>query len=426
MEKIVITGGHILKGDIQISGAKNATLPLMAASLLTDQPLILKNTPYLSDILRMNELLNHLGVSFHIDSENKTISLQASTISKTTAPYEIVSKMRASILVLGPLLARCNQAIVSLPGGCAIGTRPVNIHIEGLRLLGAEISIENGYIYAKVPKNGLTGTTIVFPITTVTGTENILMAAVLAKGQTILKNAAKEPEICDLAHCLRTMGAKIEGIGTDTLTINGVDQLHGTTYSVIPDRIEAATYAIAGAITHGNILLKNVIYDDLLAFWDHLTKAGVTIEKRPSNLYDNVHISMNSEIKSVDMMTEPYPGYPTDAQAQFMALMTLGTSAAMITETIFENRFMHIPELCRMCANITVHKTSVLVRGVPYLVGAPVMATDLRASVSLVLAGLAAQGNTTIHRIYHLDRGYEQIEEKLRQCGALIERLEDN
>jgi UDP-N-acetylglucosamine 1-carboxyvinyltransferase len=400
----------------------------MAASILTDKPITLQNVPKLSDITLMSELLSHHGVHVTRDFSAQTCTLHAASITDTVAPYEIVSKMRASIVVLGPLLARCGEAVVSLPGGCAIGTRPVNMHIDGLRSLGADIYIENGYIHAKT--SGLVGATIVLPFATVTGTENILMAAVYARGTTVIKNAAKEPEVCDLANCLVSMGAQIGGIGTDTLVIDGGTRLGGTTHFVVPDRIEAATYAIAGAITHGDVVLKNVVYDDLLAFWQPLERAGVVIERMEPQAanahasYEDVRVSMSAEIKGVDVMTEPHPGFPTDAQAQFMALMTLCNGAAMITETIFENRFMHVPELCRMCADITTHNASVLVRGVNHLTGATVMATDLRASVSLVLAGLAAKGETTVQRVYHIDRGYERIEEKLRTCGAEIERVQ--
>lgn len=425
MKKIVIEGGTALQGRVEISGAKNATLPLMAAALLTDEPLVLKNIPHLSDIERMKELLDGLGVILSLPEDDRTVVLQAETLTSTLAPYEIVSKMRASILVLGPLLARCHQAEVSLPGGCAIGARPVNVHLEGLRLLGAEVEVENGYIRGRAP-NGLKGATIVMPVVSVTGTENLIMAATLAEGTTVLKNAAKEPEVCDLVRCLQAMGAKIAGMGTDTLTIEGCARLKGTRYSVLPDRIEAATYAVAAALTHGDLWLDNVVYDDLLSFWAHLAKAGAVVERKKGDFYDAVRVSMPSDISGVDVMTEPFPGFPTDIQAQFMAFMTLCKGAAMITETIFENRFMHVPELCRMSADITIHKTSALVRGVSQLVGAHVMATDLRASVSLILAGLVAKGTTTVHRVYHIDRGYEQIEMKLRRCGAVIERQEDN
>ncbi|MDR2464516.1 MAG: UDP-N-acetylglucosamine 1-carboxyvinyltransferase [Holosporales bacterium] len=419
MDKIIITGGRQLNGDVKVSGSKNAVLPLMASALLTDKCLTLRNIPRLSDLTRMSELLICLGAQISENFDEKTIRICASHIKSPTAPYDIVNKMRASIVVLGPLLARCGVAKVSLPGGCAIGARPVNIHIDGLRLLGADVFIDGGYINARAPKNGLIGTTITLPIVTVTGTENILMASVLAKGRTILQNAAKEPEVCDLVRCLVAMGARIEGIGTDTLIIDGVDEISGTEHTVIPDRIEAATYAIASAITHGDVLLKNVIYDDLLSFWDHLERTGASITRCNAG----VRVKMVNDIKGVDVMTEPYPGYPTDLQAQFMALMTLCSGASMITETIFENRFMHVAELCRMSANITMHKTSVLVRGVKKLIGAPVMATDLRASVACVLAGLAATGETTVQRVYHLDRGYEQLEHKLSNCGAIIARV---
>ncbi|MDR1597507.1 MAG: UDP-N-acetylglucosamine 1-carboxyvinyltransferase [Holosporales bacterium] len=423
MDKIILTGMRPLSGAIPISGAKNAALPLMAMSMLTSKPLVLSNVPKLSDITRMAELLTHHGVNITFDGTS--CCLRASDITDTTAPYDIVSKMRASIVVLGPLLARCGRAAVSLPGGCAIGTRPVNMHIDGLRALGANIYIENGYIYASAPAHGLSGATIVLPFATVTGTENVLMAATLANGTTVIKNAAREPEVCDVANCLLAMGAKISGIGTDTLVIDGVQELDGAHHNVIPDRIEAATYAIAGAITNGDVVLKGVVYDDLLAFWQTLERAGVCVSQvqRSAKNVADVRITMSSRPKGVDVMTEPHPGYPTDAQAQFMALMALCDGAAMVTETIFENRFMHVPELCRMCADITIHKASALVRGVKQLVGAQVMATDLRASVSLVLAGLAACGETTIQRVYHIDRGYERIEEKLRNCGAVIERV---
>lgn len=429
MKKLLIEGGASLRGRVCISGAKNASLPLMAASLLTDEPLTLRNVPHLSDILRMKELLASFGVEFPSSDEEKTVVLKAQRITSTRASYDIVSKMRASILVLGPLLARCRQACVSLPGGCAIGARPVNAHIEGLRCLGAEITVAEGYIQARAP-HGLTGATVVLPVVTVTGTENLLMAATLAKGTTVLKNAAKEPEVSDLVRCLQAMGAHIEGLGTDTLTIDGCKRLGGVTHNVIPDRIETATYAVAAALTRGDVWLDNIVYDDLLSFWVHLAKAGAFIERVPSEApsgqgHDRVHITMPHDIQGVDVMTEPYPGFPTDLQSQFMAFMTLCQGAAMITETIFENRFMHVPELCRMSADITLHKSSALVRGVKQLVGAHVMATDLRASVALVLAGLVAKGTTTVHRIYHLDRGYEALEEKLCKCGANIERQDD-
>lgn len=429
MKKLVIQGGDVLRGRVRISGAKNASLPLMAASLLTDEALVLHNVPQLSDIRRMEELLSTLGVNLAESGEKRTLELRAASITSTLAPYEIVSKMRASILVLGPLLARCHQAQVSLPGGCAIGARPVNAHVEGLRCLGAEVTVAEGYIQGKAP-GGLRGTTVVMPVVSVTGTENLLMAATLAKGTTIIQNAAKEPEVGDLGRCLQAMGAHIEGLGTDTLTVEGCERLHGATHTVIPDRIEAATYAVAAAMTHGDVWLDHLIYDDLLSFWALLTKAGAVLERRPgvsaASNTECVHVTMPQDIQGVDMMTEPYPGFPTDLQSQFMAFMTRCQGAAMITETIFENRFMHVPELCRMSANITLHKSSALVRGVSQLVGAHVMATDLRASVALVLAGLVAKGTTTVHRVYHLDRGYETLETKLQQCGARIERQDED
>jgi UDP-N-acetylglucosamine 1-carboxyvinyltransferase len=423
MDKIVITGEKPLCGSIQIVGAKNAALPLFAAALLTNDNLTLYNVPNLSDIEQMTILLEQHGAVICHDHQKRCCSLKVAEIKNNIAPYDIVRKMRASILVLGPILARYKSAVVSFPGGCAIGTRPVNVHIDGLRALGAEISIKNGYICAQCPA-GLVGTEITMPIVSVTGIENLLMAATLAKGQTILKNAAKEPEVCDLAKCLIAMGAKIEGIGTDTLFIEGVESLHGATHTIIPDRIEAATYALGAVITHGNVILENVLFEDLSVFWEDLEKAGAIIERGSQKLNgtEQVRVKMEKDIKEVDVMTGPYPGFPTDLQAQFMALMTLSSGAAMITETIFENRFMHVLELCRMGADITVHNASALVRGKKQLMGTQVMATDIRASVSLVLAALAAKGQTEITRIYHIDRGYEQIEKKLQQCGAIIER----
>lgn len=427
MDKIIVKGGTPLNGTIKIGGAKNAALPLICCSLLTEEKLNLENIPNLSDISTLYELLFQHGVEIEQDKENNKCSLLAKNITNEVAPYEIVSKMRASILVLGPLVARHGKAVVSLPGGCAIGTRPVNIHIDGLKKLGASIEIDRGYINAQSPKGGLVGAEIIMPIVSVTGTENLLMAAALAKGRTVLKNAAKEPEVCNLANCLVKMGAEISGIGTDTITIDGVEKLHGTDFRVIPDRIEAATYAIAGAITNGNVKLEGINFEDLLGFWVKLREAGVDVEEVKSKediCLSDINIKMNNDvINGVDIITEPYPGFPTDIQAQFMALMTVCNGASMITETIFENRFMHVLEFCRMSANITLHRSSALVRGVKKLVGAKVMATDLRASVSLVIAGLVACDETTIQRVYHIDRGYEKIEEKLRACGADIERV---
>lgn len=414
---IRITGETPLRGAIPISGSKNAALPLLASTLLSKEPLFLQNVPDLSDILSMITLLKQHGSN--ISFEKNTCSLHTKEITDIVAPYELVKKMRASILVLGPLLARQGEAKVSLPGGCAIGTRPVNVHLEGLKQLGASITLEDGYIHAKAPK-GLKGATIVLPLITVTGTENLMMAAALAEGTTTLVNAAQEPEIIDLAHCLKKMGAKIEGEGTSTITIEGVSSLNSATHSVLPDRIETGTYAMAALITNGHLKLLNTKLSLISALAHLLEESGASVKE-----IDNGFTIERGEpkIKGIDAMTEPYPGLATDLQAQFMALMTLSSGASMITETIFENRFMHVPELCRMGANITVHGSSALVRGVKNLKGAPVMATDLRASVSLILAGLAAEGETTLSRIYHLDRGYEKLEEKLANCGAQIERL---
>lgn len=421
MDQIRIIGGTPLKGTIEISGAKNAALPLLAASLLSSETLELSNVPDLADIHSLIELLTQHGVDCQWDLKTKILSLTAPTITNTTAPYDIVRKMRASILVLGPLLARCGEAKVSLPGGCSIGTRPVDIHLSGLEELGALIELKDGYIYASAP-TGLKGATITMPLVSVTATENLMMAASLASGTTKLINAAREPEIIDLANCLRAMGATIHGDGTDTITIDGVKALHSAKHSVIADRIETGTFAIAALITKGELYLKNTNIDLLPSFISSLQKAGALIENGPDGFWVK---SSGQPITGVDVMTEPYPGFATDLQAQMMALMTVCSGSSMITETIFENRFMHVPELCRMGANITVHGSTALIRGVDRLKGAPVMATDLRASVSLVLAGLAAEGETVISRVYHLDRGYEHIEEKLSRCGARIERVKE-
>lgn len=418
MNKIKIHGGTPLHGKIKISGAKNAALPLMAACLLTDKPLVLDNVPQLSDIISMSELLSQLGVMLNF--ENNRMTLCAKNLTSTKAPYDIVRKMRASVLVLGPLVASAKEAHVSLPGGCAIGTRPIDMHLKGLEALGATITLEDGYVHATAPK-GLTGATYTFPIISVTGTENLMMAATLAKGQTRLIRAAKEPEVCDLANCLNQMGAKISGIGTDTLVIDGVDHLSGATHTVISDRIEAGTYAMAAAITGGSVHLTGAQIDLIPTVAALLEQAGVNIKEDHQGI---LVTAPKGRLKGVDVMTEPFPGFATDLQAQWMSLMSTANGASMITETIFENRFMHVPELCRMGANITVHGSSALVRGIDQLKGAPVMATDLRASVSLVLAGLIAEGETIINRVYHLDRGYEKVEEKLRACGANIERIE--
>ncbi|MDD2325642.1 MAG: UDP-N-acetylglucosamine 1-carboxyvinyltransferase [Alphaproteobacteria bacterium] len=422
MDQMLIRGGTPLVGKIQISGAKNAALPLLTACLLTDETLTLSNVPQLADIAGMANLLGQHGIEIGLNAASgngHTLDLKAYNLTSTTAPYELVRKMRASILVLGPLLARARQAKVSLPGGCAIGTRPVDLHIKALQKMGADITIEEGYINAMAPQ-GLHGAEIVFPVVTVTGTENVLMAATLAKGETVLVNAAREPEIGDLARCLVAMGAEIDGIGTDRLTIQGKDRLHAATHSVIADRIEAGTFAIAAAITNGDLELVGARKDCLKNFLDVLSRAGVLVEEVENGLRVR---RQEPQLTGVDVMTEPFPGFPTDLQAQVMALMCVAEGAAMITETIFENRFMHVPELARMGANITVHGSSAMVRGVKKLKGAPVMATDLRASVSLALAGLAAEGETVLSRLYHLDRGYERLEEKLGACGADIRRV---
>jgi UDP-N-acetylglucosamine 1-carboxyvinyltransferase len=418
MYQLRIVGGKPLKGDIVISGAKNAALPLMAASLLTGESLTLHNVPRLADILSMEQLLTQHGVVID-QSASHTLRITASHIDNLIAPYDIVRKMRASILVLGPLVARYGKAKVSLPGGCVIGTRPVDLHLNGLKALGAEITLNQGYIEAEAPQ-GLVGTTISMPLISVTGTENLMMAACLAKGETRIINAALEPEVVDLANCLKAMGANIEGVGTTTLIIQGVDELHGAEHTVIPDRIETGSYLIAAAITGSEIRLLNTSLDLLPGIADRLKQAGLQLE----TLGGGIHIHpMQQAFEGVDVMTEPFPGFATDLQAQMMTLMTMANGASMITETIFENRFMHVPELCRMGANITVHGASALVRGTRRLRGAEVMATDIRASVSLVLAALAAEGETIINRIYHLDRGYEALEDKLNACGALIERI---
>jgi UDP-N-acetylglucosamine 1-carboxyvinyltransferase len=425
MDKIRIRGGAPLQGVIPIGGAKNAALPLMVASLLTDEKLVLRNLPRLADIDTLAHLLVQHGVSITMlgaenpDEIGHVLQLDARRIASTTAPYDLVRKMRASVLVLGPLVARAGVARVSLPGGCAIGTRPVDLHIKGLERLGATVELRQGYIEARAEK-GLTGAEIVFPTVSVGATENILMAASLAKGETLMVNAAREPEIADLARCLNAMGADIAGAGTDRIRIRGVAKLHGADHSVIPDRIEIGTYMMAAAITGGSVELKGARHDLVAAVARVLEGAGVEVTETK----DGLRVARgNRRINGVDVMTEPFPGFPTDLQAQMMALMSTADGAAMITETIFENRFMHVPELCRMGANINVHGASAMVRGVTHLTGAPVMATDLRASVSLVLAGLAAEGETIVNRIYHLDRGYERLEEKLAACGAAIERL---
>jgi UDP-N-acetylglucosamine 1-carboxyvinyltransferase len=419
MDRISIIGGTPLKGTIRISGAKNAALPLMTASLLTDQPLTLTNLPELHDIETLAQVLEHMGVSLtHVPSSHEII-LKADDIHDKEAPYDLVRKMRASILVLGPLVARTGYARVSLPGGCAIGTRPIDFHIKGLEQMGAEIELEAGYVTARAPK-GLKGADITFPLVSVTGTENLMMAAVLAKGVTRLINAAQEPEVTDLAHCLIKMGAKITGLDSTTLIIEGVDSLKAATHSILPDRIETGTYIMAAGITGGSLLLTHTDPTLILTVLPVLMQAGIKI----TTTKDTIHAEHTGRLGPVDITTEPYPGYATDLQAQIMALMTIADGASIIRETIFENRFMHVPELNRMGADIQVKGNTALVRGKKFLKGAPVMATDLRASVSLVLAGLAAQGETVVSRVYHLDRGYEKVEHKLRACGAQIERIQ--
>jgi UDP-N-acetylglucosamine 1-carboxyvinyltransferase len=429
MDRIRIVGGTPLKGTITIGGAKNAALALMPACLLTDETLSLANLPHLVDITTMANLLAQHGVQMILNGDaangghtGRVLELTAAEITNTTAPYDLVRKMRASVLVLGPLLARCGQARVSLPGGCAIGTRPVDLHLKALEQMGAVIELEEGYIVAQV-KGRLKGAHIIFPQVTVGGTENILMAASLAEGETVIANAAREPEVSDLAQCLVAMGAKIEGIGSGTIRIQGVERLHGADYSVVPDRIETGSYAVAAAITRGDIELVGARFDLMESVNKVLMECGVLVEETPRGMRVSAE---GREIKGVDIMTEPYPGFPTDMQAQLMALLSTSSGASMITETIFENRFMHVPEMTRMGAKINVHGSSAIVRGSPRLSGAQVMATDLRASVSLILAALAAEGETIVNRVYHLDRGYERVEEKLAACGARIERIKDS
>ncbi len=426
MDRIIISGGKRLEGRIVISGAKNAALTLMPCALLTDEPLTLRNLPRLADVDSFGHLLNQLGVSTTVEGARKgeygrVMTLRASSIASTVAPYDIVRKMRASILVLGPLLARAGEATVSLPGGCAIGNRPIDLHLRALQALGAEIELAAGYVRAVAPKGGLIGGTISFPTVSVGATENALMAAVLASGTTVIENAAREPEITDLASCLNAMGARIGGLRTDTLTIEGVERLHGATYAVMPDRIEAGSYACAAMITGGSLELVGARRDTMPSILSGLQDAGATIEDTAKG----TKVSANGAIRPLSLSTAPFPAFPTDMQAQFMAMLSLAEGTSLLTETIFENRYMHVPELNRMGADIEVRGRSAVVRGVEGLVGAPVMATDLRASMGLVLAGLAAAGETQVHRVYHLDRGYERLEEKLQAVGADIERSSD-
>ncbi len=419
LQSMRVAGGCRLEGEIRVSGAKNLALPALVATILTDKPVTLRNVPNLADVKSLLELLNCIGTEVSYNDEH-TITLSTRSIKSATAPYDFVRKMRASILVLGALIARHKQATVSLPGGCAIGARGVDLHIKALEMMGAEIAIENGYIEAKAP-NGLIGCDIAFPMTTVTGTENILMAATLAKGTTRLINAAMEPEVEAFCELLNKMGARISGAGTSVITIEGVDELHGTEFEIIPDRIEAGTYAIAAAVTNGKILLKDCRYEHLTSFFETLNSVGVACEKVDNGV---LVYRKSDEIQPISIQTAPYPGFPTDLQAQYTVLMSICSGSASITENIFENRFMHVPELARMGANISVQGKTALVTGVEKLKGAQVMATDLRASVSLVIAGLVAEGETIVNRLYHLDRGYENLEEKLNGCGAHVERFE--
>ena len=420
MDRMLIKGGKKLSGVIPVSGAKNAALPILATSILTDEPVMLRNVPDLADISSMLRLLQVLGVETrHAAGKPGTIELQCSDIMSTTAPYDLVRKMRASVLVLGPLVARAGVAEVSLPGGCAIGTRPIDLHLSGLERMGAVIELNDGYVHARA-KEGLKGAAIRLAMPSVGATENLLMAATLARGRTTLSNVAREPEIVDLAVCLSAMGAEISGAGTEEITIDGVDRLHGAEHEVLPDRIEAGTYAMAAAATGGEVELRGMRLGLLGSATECLEAAGVRLEEREGGVVASLG---NGGLVGTDAMTQPFPGFATDLQAQFMALMCMAEGAAMITETIFENRFMHVPELLRMGANITVQGPSALVRGVERLKAAPVMATDLRASVSLVIAALAAEGRTEINRIYHLDRGYQRLDEKLTSVGAEIERV---
>ncbi len=417
MEKLLVTGGAQLQGEVSASGSKNAVLPILAASLLADSPMTIENVPHLRDVTTTLALLKDMGVQVG-EHEGTSIRTDSSSIQSYAAAYDLVKTMRASILVLGPLLTRFGEAEVSLPGGCAIGTRPVDLHIEGLRAMGAKISVEDGYIRARAKR--LKGARIVMDMVTVTGTENLLMAATLAQGTTILENAAREPEVTDLANCLSAMGADIEGIGTDCLTVHGVSRLEGCQYHVLPDRIETGTFLLAGAITRGKIRVNNTSASILDGVLQKLEKAGADINCG----LDWIELDMRgNQAKSVSISTAPYPAFPTDMQAQFMALNTVAEGTATITENIFENRFMHVPELQRMGADISAKGNTAVVLGVESLTGAQVMATDLRASASLVLAGLAARGETIVDRIYHLDRGYEHIEQKLTHIGANIKRI---
>ncbi len=419
MEKMVIRGGQSLRGTVEVSGAKNAALPLMAAAILTTDEMTYHRVPALKDIKTTKQLLLQLGVQLD-DFTSGALRIKAREITDHTAPYELVKTMRASVLVLGPLMAREGRADVSLPGGCAIGARPIDQHLKGLEAMGVRIELENGYIRAR--SKGLRGVDFKFDLNTVTGTENLLMAATLAKGVTILQNCAIEPEVSELAHVLNRMGAKIHGAGTDVITIEGVEKLNGIVHEIMPDRIEAGTFLIAGAITGGDVTVQGCRAEHICSLLEKLDEAGLKVEAGP----DYVRVCSNGGIRSRDVETNPYPGFATDFQAQYMALMCLGNSTCSISEQVFENRFMHVQELVRMGANIRISGRFANVRGVPKLSGAHVQATDLRASASLILAGLAAHGVTEVHRVYHLDRGYERIEEKLSGLGANIKRAKDD
>jgi UDP-N-acetylglucosamine 1-carboxyvinyltransferase len=426
MDRILIRGGNRLSGRIAISGAKNSALTLLPCALLTDEPLTLRNLPRLADVDSFGHLLNQFGVSTMIegtrpDEFGRVMTMRASRLTSSTAPYDIVRKMRASILVLGPLIGRMGEATVSLPGGCAIGNRPIDLHLKALEAMGAEIELAAGYVKAVAPGGRLPGGRFTFPVVSVGATENALMAAATAKGTTVLENAAREPEIVDLCRLLIAMGASIDGVGTETLTIEGRDRLHGATYRVMPDRIEAGSYACAAAITGGSLELVGAEAADMRATLSALQDAGVTVTEARGS----IHVAADGPLQPVSLSTAPFPGFATDMQAQFMAMLTQAEGASVLTETIFENRYMHVPELARMGADIQVTGRSAVVRGRSPLVGAPVMATDLRASMSLILAGLVAAGETQVSRIYHLDRGYERLEEKLQAVGADIERVGD-
>ncbi|WP_066590361.1 UDP-N-acetylglucosamine 1-carboxyvinyltransferase [Sphingomonas pruni] len=426
MDRILIRGGNRLTGKLPISGAKNSALTLMPCALLTEEPVTLRNLPRLADVDSFGHLLNQLGVSTEIEGARpsdfgRVMTMRAGRLTSTEAPYDIVRKMRASILVLGPLVARAGEATVSLPGGCSIGNRPIDLHLKALEAMGARIELAAGYVKAIAPGGRLPGGRVAFPIVSVGATENALMAAVLAKGGTVIENAAREPEIVDLCNLLLAMGASISGVGTERLEIEGVERLHGATYRVMPDRIEAGSYACAAAITGGSVELVGAKPDDMRATIAALIDAGVSVEEKGSSLF----VSSDGKLKPLTLSTAPFPGFPTDMQAQFMAMLCKGDGASVLTETIFENRYMHVPELARMGADIQVRGRTAVVRGVDHLVGAPVMATDLRASMSLIIAGLVAEGQTEVSRVYHLDRGYERLEEKLSAVGADIERVGD-